>query len=207
MEQHSARSGPGASPAPAPGGEAAAGVYRPAARPAAGPKVGPKPAADPRPGSPAGTRPAALIRRLRRTQWPRPRLTGLGTGLLTTVVTVLAGAVDAFLFDGPGLFFGLVFVAVSAAAALYVRPYDLVAAPVAAPIAFAVAIALTSDDGGGGLAGELLGMFTGLATMTGWLYAGTVLAALIVAVRALRLPSRRRRSPRCSAAQRERSPR
>ena len=105
------------------------------------------------------------------------------------------------------MFFGVVFVAVSVAGALYVRPYDLVAAPVAAPIAFAVGITLTADSGAGGLVGHVIGVFTALALMTGWLYTGTVLAALIVAVRALRLPSRRRRSPRCSAARRGRSPR
>jgi hypothetical protein len=149
----------------------------------------------------------ALVRRLRAVQRPRPRLTGLGTGVLVTLVTVLAGTVDAMLFDGPGTFFGVVFVAVSVTAAVYVRPYDLVAAPVSAPIAFALGIGLTADSGGGGLVGHLLGLFTGLALMTGWLYTGTVAAALIVAVRALRLPSRRRRSRRCSAARRGRSPR
>jgi hypothetical protein len=148
-----------------------------------------------------------LVRRLRGAQRPRSRLTGLGTGLLTMVVTVLGGVVDAALFDGPGAFFGVVFVAVSVAGALYVRPYDLVAAPVAAPIAFAAGIVLTADSGTGGLAGHLLGVFTGLALMTGWLYTGTVLAALIVSVRALLLPWRRRRSRRCSAAPRARSPR
>lgn len=122
-------------------------------------------------------------------------------------VTVLAAAIDAALFHGPGVFFGVVFVAVSVVGAVYVRPYDLVAAPVAAPIAFAVAIALTADSGPGGLAGHLLGVFTALALMTGWLYTGTVAAALIVAVRAVLLPWRRRRSPRCSEARRERSPR
>jgi hypothetical protein len=150
---------------------------------------------------------AVAFRRARSAQGPRPRLTGLGTGALTTVVTVLAGAVDSFLFDGPGVLFGVVFVAVSIAGAVYVRPYDLVAAPVAAPIAFAAGIVLTADSGGGGLAGHVLGAFTGLATMTGWLYTGTVLAALIAGIRALLLPSRRRRSRRRSAAPRGRSPR
>jgi hypothetical protein len=154
-----------------------------------------------------GNRAVAAVRRLRAAPRPRPRLTGLGTGALTTVVTVLGGAVDSLLFNGPGVFFGLVFVAVSVAGALYVRPYDLVAAPVAAPIAFALGIILTADSGGGGLVGHVVGTFTGLALMTGWLYTGTVLAAAIVSVRALRLPSRRRRSPRCSGVRRERSPR
>lgn len=137
----------------------------------------------------------------------RPRLTGLGTGLLTSVGALLGGIVDATLFDGPGVFFGLVFVAVSAAAALYVRPQDLVAAPVSAPIAFALAVALIGDGPGSGLTGHLIGLFTGLALMTAWLYTGTVVAAGIVGIRALLRSSRRRRSPRCSAERRERSPR
>jgi hypothetical protein len=142
-----------------------------------------------------------------RTARLRPRLTGLGTAALVTVVTVLAGLLDSLLFHGPGTFFGVVFVLVCAAAAVYVRPYDLVAAPVAAPIAFALGIVLTADGGSGGLVGHLVAVFTGLALMTGWLYTGTVLAAVIVGVRALRQPSRRRRSRRCSAAPRGRSPR
>lgn len=147
---------------------------------------------------------AALARIVRLPQ-AQPRLTGLGTGLLTVVVAVAGGALDALLVDGPGVFFGLVFVAVCVAAGLYVRPYDLVAAPIAAPIAFATAIALTGDDNGGGFVGHLLGMFTGLALLTGWLYTGTLLAAAIVGVRALQRSSRRPRSPRCSADQRGRS--
>ena len=167
---------------------------RPAARPGAGPGSARQ----------RGRTSGVGLARLRRLSGPRPRLTGLGTGALITVVTVSAGLLDSYLFHGPGVFFGVVFVLVCAAAALYVRPYDLVAAPVAAPIAFALAVVLTADDGGG-LTGRLMGVFTGLALMTGWLYTGTVLAAAIVAVRALRLPSRRRRSPRCSGARRGRS--
>jgi uncharacterized protein DUF6542 len=216
VDQHSARPGSGPSPAPGPGGEAAA-VYR--ARPAGAPPPVP-PAAGPgaqthpaHPTGPAATHPvptnpvATLVRRLRARRRNRARLTGLGTGLFITAATVSGGAADSFLFDGPGVFFGLVFVAASVTGAVYVRPYDLVAAPVAAPIAFAAGITLTSDSGSGGLVGHLLGVFTGLALMTGWLYAGTVLATLIVAVRALLRPSRRRRSPRCSAARRGRPPR
>ncbi|MDF9815373.1 DUF6542 domain-containing protein [Streptomyces sp. SPB162] len=135
----------------------------------------------------------------------QPKLTGLGTGVLTVVVTLAGGGLDALLFDGPGVLFGLLFVAVCVTSALYVRPYDLVAAPIAAPIAFATAIALTGDDNGGGFVGHLLGIFTGLALLTGWLYTGTLLAATIVGVRALQRSWRRRRSRRCSAERRGRS--
>lgn len=135
----------------------------------------------------------------------QPKLTGLGSGVLTVVVTLAGGALDALLFDGPGVLFGLLFIAVCVTSAVYVRPYDLVAAPIGAPIAFATAIALTGDDNGGGFVGHLLGMFTGLALLTGWLYTGTLLAAVIVGVRALRRSWRRRRSPRCSAERQARS--
>ncbi|WP_405586926.1 DUF6542 domain-containing protein [Streptomyces sp. NBC_01190] len=183
MDQHTARTPP-PPPPPGPTGEVPPEAYPP-----------------PRPARPL----SGLLRRLRSVRPPRARLTGLGTGLLTTAVTVLGGAVDATVFNGPGLLFGLVFVLISVVGAVYVRPYDLVAAPVAAPIAFAAGILLTSDGGGGGLVGHLLGVFTGLALLTGWLYTGTVLAAMIVGIRALLRPSRRRRSRRCSEAPRERS--
>lgn len=196
----------GATPAAQPTQQPAQPTQQPGRPPAKRPAHPEKPrpaSAETSAASPA--RGSTALRRLRKA--PRPRLTGLGTGALITAVTLLAGAADSLLFDGPGVFFGLVFVAVSVAGAVYVRPYDLVAAPVAAPIAFALGITLTADGGGGGLAGHVIGVFTSLALMTGWLYTGTVLAALIVAVRALRLPSRRRRSPRCSGARRGRSPR
>lgn len=159
------------------------------------------------PQAPKAYRPAKAPRLAAGRRIPGPRLTGLGTGALATAVCVLAATADSLLFHGPGVLFGVVFVLVSVAGALYVRPYDLVAAPVAAPIAFATGIALTADSGDGGLAGHVIGVFTTLALMTGWLYTGTVLAAVIVGVRALLLPSRRRRYPRCSGVRRERSPR
>lgn len=204
MEQHSARTGPKSGAAP--------NGRPPANRPvtAEGPTPGEHPAvrpAPPRTGvSSLLPRAVALIRTARPPRI-RPRLTGLGTGLLTSVGALLGGIVDATLFDGPGVFFGLVFVAVSAAAALCVRPQDLVAAPVSAPIAFALAVALIGDGSGSGLTGHLIGLFTGLALMTAWLYTGTVVAAGIVGIRALLRSSRRRRSPRCSGERRERSPR
>ncbi|WP_328468645.1 DUF6542 domain-containing protein [Streptomyces sp. NBC_00448] len=203
MEQHTARTSTTARQVPAALPSKAAPAASAAASGSTAASASTSASAPPRPSN----RLAAAAHRLRALPRPRPRLTGLGTGALTTVVTVLGGAVDSLLFDGPGVLFGLVFIAVCIAAAVYVRPYDLVAAPVAAPIAFAVGITLTADSGDGSLLGHVVGVFTGLALMTGWLYTGTVLAAAIVAVRALRQPSRRRRSPRCSATPRGRSPR
>lgn len=124
--------------------------------------------------------PAALLSRLAH---PSARLTGFGTGVVITAITLAGGAVDSWLFNGPGIFFGIVFVAASIGGALWVRPYDLAAAPVSAPIAFAIALVVTGDTGSGGIVGHLMGTVTGLATHTAWLYAGTILAAVVAVVR------------------------
>jgi hypothetical protein len=125
---------------------------------------------------------------------PRPALTGLGTGVVTTLVTVAGGTVDAMLTGEPGTLFGVTFVAVCLGAGLWVRPYDLAAAPISAPIAFTVALALTGSGGNGGVAGHVMGTVTGLAVQTGWLYGGTLCAAVVVAVR--KLAGRRRAADR-----------
>jgi hypothetical protein len=121
-------------------------------------------------------------------------LTGLGTGVVTTLVTVAGGTLDAMLTGEPGTLFGVVFLATCLGAGLWVRPYDLAAAPISAPIAFTVALALTGVSDTRGLAGHLMGTVTGLAVLTGWLYAGTLCAAIVVAVR--KLAGRRRGADR-----------
>ena len=145
-----------------------------------GPKV-------PRPGSAAGDqagpeRPAA----------GPPRLTGFGTWVVITLLSVLAGTVDSLLAGRPGMLFGLVFLAACVVGGVWVRLTDLSAAPVSAPIAFTVALMITGDSGGG-LSGHAMGLLTGLATLTGWLYAGAVSAAAIVAVRKVAAVRRSRR--------------
>lgn len=122
-----------------------------------------------------------------------PRLTALGTGLGLTGVTLAAAAVETLFAGEPGAFFGVVFVLACVAAAVLVRPYDLSAAPIAAPIAFAVAVALTADSGEGGVTGHAVGAVTALALLTGWLYAGTLCAAAIAAVRRIAYLRRQRR--------------
>jgi hypothetical protein len=126
--------------------------------------------------------PGALLNRLAH---PPARLTGFGTGVVITAITLAGGVIDSWLFHGPGVVFGLVFVVASIAGALWVRPYDLAAAPVSAPIAFTLALAVVggSGSGSGGIIGRLMGTVTGLATHTVWLYAGTILAAAVVVVR------------------------
>lgn len=114
-----------------------------------------------------------------------PRLTGLGTWVVITLLSMAGGGLDALLSGKPGTFFGLAFVAACVAGGLWVRPYDLSAAPISAPIAFTVALVVTVDSGSGGLSGRAMSVLTGLALGTGWLYAGTLCAAGIVAVRKL----------------------
>ncbi|MGW7526537.1 DUF6542 domain-containing protein [Streptomyces sp. NPDC054783] len=123
---------------------------------------------------------------------PGPRLTGLGSGLFCTLVMFLLGCLDALLLDGALPMYGLLFVPVCVLTALWVRAGDVLTAPVVVPIAFAVGM-IPVADGGGGLLGSLMGLFTGLATQAGWLYGGTVVAGVIVLVRRVLWVRRRRR--------------
>ncbi len=125
---------------------------------------------------------------------PPAKLTGFGTGVVVTATSLLGAVVNRLFSEDLGIFFGVVFVGASLAGALWVRRVDLAAAPVCAPIAFAVAVAVAGDDGGGGLLGHVTATVTGLATLTGWLYAGTLLAAAVAAARRIggRRPERGR---------------
>ncbi len=122
---------------------------------------------------------------------PNPRLTGLGAGLGATVVLLFVACVDRLLFDGSVALYGCFFLLVSALAACWVRPADLVTAPVAVPIAFALGL-LPIAGGNGGLGGQLMGLITALALNAGWLYGGTLVAGLISTVRKIRDMNRRR---------------
>ncbi|WP_237317601.1 DUF6542 domain-containing protein [Streptomyces sp. JJ36] len=129
---------------------------------------------------------------------PQPRLTGLGAGLLAVLLMMLLGALDALLFAGHAPAYGVMFLLVSAATALWVRPADLVAAPVAAPLAFTAGLFfILRTEGFGDL---LMGLFTGLSVLAGWVYGGTLLAGVIVLVRRVRLVARRRAAGRADAA-------
>ncbi|MFE2874728.1 DUF6542 domain-containing protein [Streptomyces roseus] len=158
----------------------------------------PAPAAQPIGGVPAqggGGRPRpAPARRMRvrvRARMPRPRLTGLGAGLFACVAMTLAGGI-AWLLCGGSLFaYGLLFLPVAAATALWVRPADLITAPISAPIAFAAGVWPVSG-GSGGFGAEVMGIVSALSLHAGWLYGGTLVSALIVVVRKAVLISRRR---------------
>ncbi|MET9323781.1 DUF6542 domain-containing protein [Streptomyces sp. NPDC003038] len=122
---------------------------------------------------------------------PRPRLTGLGGGLFSCAAMVLVAGITWLLFGSSLFAYGLLFLPVAAATALWVRPADLVTAPITVPIAFAVGVWPISG-GSGGFGGELMGLVSALSLHAGWLYAGTLIAGLIVVVRKAVLIGKRR---------------
>ncbi|WP_274561735.1 DUF6542 domain-containing protein [Streptomyces spiramyceticus] len=123
---------------------------------------------------------------------PNPRLTGLGSGLFAAAVMLVFGGLDGLLFDGSAVVYGLLFLPVSALTALWVRPVDLVTAPIAVPIAFAVGMVPIAGGGGEGLGSRIMAVITGLAVHAGWLYGGTLVAGVITTVRKVRLMTQRR---------------
>ncbi|MFD4634929.1 DUF6542 domain-containing protein [Streptomyces sp. NPDC058284] len=151
--------------------------------------------AAPRPRRPAppfvrALRRTPLYRTLRRI--PNPRLTGLGSGLFCTAVMFLLACL-LWLVGGSVVAYGVLFLPVAALTALWVRPADLVTAPVGVPIAFAAGV-LPISEGSGGFGGQLIGLVTTLAFHAGWLYGGTLVAGLIVIVRRVQLMTERRRT-------------
>ncbi|MFF6916094.1 DUF6542 domain-containing protein [Streptomyces sp. NPDC012466] len=181
-------------PVPSQAGRGAGGEPVRAARPPGppgppGPQRRPAPVRSPaRPAGPArpAPAPASVVARL-----PSPRLTGLGSGLFCAAVMFLLGALCAALFGASLTAYDVLFLPVCVLTALWVRPGDLMTAPVVVPIAFAVGL-LPVADGESGTGGRLMGLVTGLATQAGWLYGGTLIAGLIVIVRRIRLVHRRR---------------
>lgn len=137
----------------------------------------------------------ALLRRM-----PAPKLTGFGCWLLATLALFAFGCLDTLLLGGSQTAYGVFFVLVGVGAALWVRPYDLITAPVSLPIAFAVGT-LPIQRGSGGFGGLLIGVFTVLALNAGWLYAGTLVCALLTLVRKTVLIVRRRASRPASRPQ------
>ncbi|MGA5727580.1 DUF6542 domain-containing protein [Streptomyces seoulensis] len=127
-------------------------------------------------------------------RFPNPRLTGLGGGLFCVAAMLLLGALDALLFGSSLIAYGVLFLPVCVLTALWVRPGDLLTAPVALPIAFGAGL-FPVADGSAGFLGSLMGVFTGLATQAGWLYGGTLIAGVMVLVRRVRWVRARRRRP------------
>ncbi|MEU5232273.1 DUF6542 domain-containing protein [Streptomyces anulatus] len=125
-------------------------------------------------------------------RFPNPRLTGIGAGLFAALTMLVLACVDRLLFDSSELVYGLLFLPVSALTALWVRPADLVTAPISVPIAFAVGV-FPISGGSEGLGGQIMGLVTALAVHAGWLYGGTLIAGLIASVRKVRQMRARRR--------------
>jgi uncharacterized membrane protein YgcG len=121
---------------------------------------------------------------------PNPRLTGLGGGLFAGAAMLVLGFLDRVLFGGSLTAYGVLFLPVCVLTALWIRPGDLLTAPVVAPIAFGTGL-LPVVPGDGGLGGRLMALITALATQAGWLYGGTLVAWVLVAVRGV---GRRRRA-------------
>ncbi|MCM3806233.1 DUF6542 domain-containing protein [Streptomyces malaysiensis] len=147
----------------------------------------------------------AVLRRVRGLSVPGPRLTGLGAGLLTTLMMLAIGCLDALLFSGSPTVYSVLFLPACAACGLWVRPADLLAAPVTAPLAYTVGL-LPINEGSAGFSGQAVGVFTALSLQAGWLYAGTLLAVVIVLVRRAVLVTRRRRQQRPRPSRHPRSP-
>ncbi|MGW7520845.1 DUF6542 domain-containing protein [Streptomyces sp. NPDC054796] len=113
---------------------------------------------------------------------PRPRLTALGGGVLSTLLTVIVGGLDELLLDGSGPVYGVFFLLISAVCALWVRPADVFTSAVSVPLAFTIGLLLISD-GGGGLGSHAMALFSALSSNAVWLYGGTLLALLIATMR------------------------
>ncbi|MGW2590568.1 DUF6542 domain-containing protein [Streptomyces sp. NPDC001515] len=136
-----------------------------------------------RPGRPA----VPALRRL-----PNPRLTGIGAGLFAAAVMFVLACLDWLVLDASPTVYGVLFLPVSALTALWVRPADLVTAPISVPIAFAVGI-IPIAGGTGGFGGRTMAVVTALAVHAGWLYGGTLVAGVIATVRKVRLMRARQR--------------
>nr|WP_202537188.1 DUF6542 domain-containing protein [Streptomyces sp. SID8350] len=125
-------------------------------------------------------------------RFPNPRLTGIGAGLFASLTMFVLACLDRLLFDSSELVYGLLFLPVSALTALWVRPADLVTAPISVPIAFAVGV-FPISGGSSGFGGQTMALVTALAVHAGWLYGGTLIAGLIASVRKVRHMRARRR--------------
>nr|WP_238995610.1 DUF6542 domain-containing protein [Streptomyces cyaneogriseus] len=156
------------------------------------PRAARKPA---RPGRPAPrgrppllARAVGVVRAVRRMSGPR--LTGLGTGVFCLAVMAALGSLDRMLFGSSLTVYGVLFLPVCALTGLWVRPGDVLTAPIVVPIAFALGLVAVAESGQGA-GGRLAGLVTALAMGVGWLYAGTLLTGLLVVARRIRLIRRR----------------
>ncbi|MFB8027457.1 DUF6542 domain-containing protein [Streptomyces sp. NPDC056465] len=206
MEQHRTRTPqrrqtPQVRPAP-PGGlgeVTASSAYPVSVAVAPAPVTSGGPAAGPGSRPRGGVPPVVLALR----RFPNPRLTGIGAGLFAALTMFLLACADRVLLGSSELVYGLLFLPVSALTALWVRPADLVTAPIIVPIAFAVGV-IPVAGGTGGFGGQTMAVVTALAVHAGWLYGGTLVAGLIATVRKIRQMRERQRHLLRTAARRPR---
>lgn len=109
---------------------------------------------------------------------------------------LVVGALCGLLLNGSATAYGVCFVLVGVASALWVRPGDVFTAPIAAPIAFACGLVLISGGGEGGLGGRVMAVVTALAVNAGWVWGGTLLTGLTALGRRIRLTALKRRARR-----------
>ncbi|MFF0185448.1 DUF6542 domain-containing protein [Streptomyces sp. NPDC005244] len=150
--------------------------------------------------APAARRPAAAGARTAG-RLPNPRLTGLGSGLFCGAAMFALACLDQLLFGGSQTVYGVLFLPVCVLTALWVRPGDLVTAPVVVPIAFTFGLLPVAGDSDGGISDRFMSLVTALALQAGWLYGGTLIAGVVVIVRRIRLMARRAARRRAQAAQ------
>ncbi|WP_316247106.1 DUF6542 domain-containing protein, partial [Streptomyces sp. WAC05950] len=86
-------------------------------------------------------------------------------GLFACTSMVLVAGLCWLLFGSSLFVYGLLFPPVAAATALWVRPADLITAPIGVPIAFAAGVWPISG-GSGGFGGQLMGLVRGLFACT-----------------------------------------
>ncbi len=140
----------------------------------------------------AGRRPVPpVVRTLLRPAGPR--LTAAGGGLLAAAVMLGTGTFVQVAMGTAPVLFGVVFLVLSVCCALWVRPADVVAAPIAMPIAFAAGT-LAVGEGSGGVTSHVMAAGTSLALEAPWLYGGTLLAAAVALLRHFALLAVRRSS-------------
>ncbi|WBB63424.1 hypothetical protein O7599_13250 [Streptomyces sp. WMMC500] len=120
-----------------------------------------------------------------------PRLTAAGGGLLAGVVMLGTGAFVQVVLGTAPVFFGVVFLGLSVCCALWIRPADVIAAPIAMPIAFAAGT-LALGEGSGALTSHVMAAGTTLALEAPWLYGGTLLAGALALLRHFALLAVRR---------------
>ncbi|MEO3762917.1 DUF6542 domain-containing protein [Streptomyces sp. B8F3] len=120
-----------------------------------------------------------------------PRLTAVGGGLLAASVMLGTGAFVQVVRGTAPVFFGVVFLVLSVCCALWIRPSDVIAAPIAMPIAFAAGL-LAVGEGSDGITSHVMAAGTTLALEAPWLYGGTLLAAAVALLRHFALLAVRR---------------